>query len=51
MNTALHFEFAVQHAADLRQEAERDRQARRAALPTPRPAFRWPWARTRLRAA
>lgn len=48
MNTALYFEFAVQHATDLRQEAARDRQARAARPAAPRLAFRWPWTRTRL---
>ncbi|WP_288481518.1 hypothetical protein [uncultured Deinococcus sp.] len=50
MNPTFHFEltFAAQRAADMRQEAARDRQAR-AAQPTPlRPTFRWPWTRARL---
>ena len=50
MNTTFHFDltFASQRAADLRQEAERDRQARAARPAAPHTAFRWPWTRTRL---
>lgn len=48
MNTALNLEFATQRAAELRQEAARDRQARAAQPAAPRPTFRWPWTRTRL---
>lgn len=49
MNPTLQIHLAAQRAAELRQEAARDRQARAAQPAGARPTFRWPWTRTRLR--